>query len=334
MNVTRSEKSRNLVLLSLPLALCFGLTACSDKGGDKAAGTPATATQKQKITTSVDRLMQWPEKDLRDKARKAVMEQRWYKPSGDSALEYYLALKRKSGKPDESVDTALQDILPYAVIGMDQAIANFDDREALRLEGLIRMADPNAPALARVKSDLEKMKTRQAQAEIDRLAAEEEEALQAEAAAKAKEDAARKAREQTALANQSTPAPTVATPPPPVQQAPAPAPVQTAPAPAPIQPAPAPPPVAAQPAPTPAKSAPVAIKSPTPPFPPAALAAGTKGEVVAEIVINGTGDVIGVNIVSSTPRRVFDSSVQSTVRRWKFRPTGETETIQRTFKFN
>lgn len=325
MNVTRSEKSRNLVFLSLPLALCFGLTACSDKGGDKAAGTPATATQKQKITTSVDRLMHWPEKDLRDKARKAVMEQRWYKPSGDSALEYFLALKRKSGKPDESVDTALQDILPYAVIGMDQAIANFDDREALRLEGLIRMADPNAPALARVKSDLEKMKTRQAQAEIEKVEAEKQladkEAKAKEDAAKAKEEAAKAAREQ-ATAVTAAPAPAPTPPPQPVVQAPPPQPVVQAPPPQPAVQAPA------------AKADIVPLQTPQPPYPREALISGTKGEVVAEISINGAGDVTNVRIISASPRNVFDKTVLTTVRRWKYQGNGSSTTIRRTFAFN
>ena len=325
MNVTRSEKSRNLVFLSLPLALCFGLTACSDKGGDKTAGTPASATQKQKITTSVDRLMQWPEKDLREKARKAVMEQRWYKPSGDSALEYYLALKRKSGKADESVDTALQDILPYAVIGMDQAIANFDDKEALRLEGLIRMADPNAPALARVKTDLEKMKSRQAQAEIEKVDAEkllaEKEAKAKEDAAKAKEEAAKAVKEQTtAAAAAPAPAPTPA--PQPAVQAPPPQPVVQAPPPQPVVQAPA------------AKAAIVPLQTPQPPYPREALIAGTKGEVVAEISINGAGDVTNVRIISASPRNVFDKSVLTTVRRWKYQGNGDSTTIRRTFAFN
>lgn len=320
-----------MTYLGLPLSLCFALAACSDKAADQKSAASPAVVQKQKITSSVDRLMQWPEKDLRARASKAVIEQRWYKPTGDSALEYYLALKRKLNAPDESVDTALTDILPYAVIGMDQAIANFDDKEALRLESLIRMADPNAPALARVKSDLEKMKTRQAQAETDKANAEqlaaESEAKAKEDAAKAKEAAAKKAKEAADREEQQTtstvPAPApqqiVQAPPTPAQQAPAP--VQQAPA-------------QAAPAPAAAKSAPVAVKTPTPPYPPSALAAGTKGEVVADIVISGTGDVIGVNIISSSPRKVFDSTVQSTVRRWKFRGNGETTTIRRTFQFN
>ncbi len=196
-------------------------------------------------------------------------------------------------KPDESVDTALADILPYAVIGMDQAIANFDDREALRLEGLIRMADPNAPALARVKSDLEKMKTRQAQAETDKASADElaaeNEAKAKDDAAKAKEEAAKKAKDEAAKTAQTAAAPVAVQAPAPVVQAPAP--VVQAPAPAPVVQAPA------------AKAAIVPLQTPQPDYPREALIAGTKGEVVAEISINGAGDVTGVRIISAIAAR-------------------------------
>jgi hypothetical protein len=74
--------------LILPLAFCFVLAACSDKKDDASTAQTPVKTQKQVMKSSVDRLVQWPEKDLRDRARKAVMEQRWYKPSGNSALEY------------------------------------------------------------------------------------------------------------------------------------------------------------------------------------------------------------------------------------------------------
>ncbi len=306
----------------LILAFCLALAACSDKKDEQAAAEGTAKVHKQKIQTSIDRLVQFPEKDLRANARTAVMEQRWVKPSGNSALEYYLALRQKLKTPDESVETAITDIVPYAVIGMDQAIAKFDDREALRLEGLIRLADPNAPALARVKTDLEKMKAREAEAEAN-AASEEEDKAAAEAkaladAAKAKEEAARKAREAAAENQPVAQAPVVQAPAPVVQ---APTPVVQAP----------PEPVAQQPA---AKAAVVPISTPQPPYPREALASGTKGEVVAEITINGAGDVTGVRIISASPRNVFDKTVQTTVRRWKFRGNGETTTIRRTFAFN
>ena len=307
----------------LILAFCMVLAACSDKKDEQATAESAAKVHKQKLQSSVDRLVQFPEKDLRANARTAVMEQRWVKPSGNSALEYYLALLQKLKTPDESVETAITDIVPYAVIGMDQAIAKFDDREALRLEGLIRLADPNAPALARVKTDLEKMKARQAEAEAN-AATDEEAQAAAEAkaladAAKAREEAAKKAREAATTGQPVVQAPVVQAPAPVVQ------------APPPVVQAPPPEPVAQQPA---AKAAVTPISTPQPPYPREALASGTKGEVVAEITINGAGDVTGVRIISASPRNVFDKTVQSTVRRWKFRGNGETTTIRRTFAFN
>ncbi|MFM6989392.1 MAG: energy transducer TonB [Arenimonas sp.] len=319
--------SRRIGALGLCVALSLALTACSEKSGEQADGAAGAAkTQKQKAQTSIERLVQFPEKDLRDGARQAVMEQRWYKPSGNNALEYYLALRLKLKAPDDSVETALVDILPYAVIGMDQAIANFDDREALRLESLIRMADPNAPALARVKADLEKMKARQAQAAAEASAEEEAKTAQeakALADAKAREEAARRARETAApvaAAPVSAPATAAQTPAPAVQ---APAPQAQAPAAV----ASAPPPAATRAAVTP-------ISTPQPPYPREALASGVTGEVVAEISINAAGDVTGVRIISASPRNVFDKTVTSTVRRWKYRGNGENTTIRRTFAFN
>lgn len=316
--------------LILPLAFCFVLAACSEKKDDASTAQTPVKTQKQVMKSSVDRLVQWPEKDLRDKARKAVMEQRWYKPSGNSALEFYLALKKKIGKPDESIDTALADILPYAVIGMDQAIANFDDKEALRLEGLIRMADPNAPALARVSSDLEKMKTRQADAEIAKVQAEEEKLAEA----KAKEEAAKKAREAAANAEEVRP--------PPVTPQPTSAPANPPPSSTPVtqvaqatQPqVQTPTPTTVVPPPKPARPAITPISTPAPEYPASAQKAGKKGQVVAEITISPEGDVTDVRIVNSSPPFVFDKTVLTTVKRWKFRGNGETATIRRTFAFN
>lgn len=318
--MSHHAKRRSQAPWILSFAICFALAACSDKKDEQTAAQTPAKTQKQVMKSSVDRLVQWPEKDLRDRARKAAMEQRWYKPSGNSALEYYLALRKKLGTPDESVETALVDILPYAVIGMDQAIANFDDKEALRLEALIRMADPNAPALARVSADLEKMKIRQAQAEESKIEAEEADLADA---AKAKEEATRKAKEEAAAREQV--------------QAAAPAQAQAAPiaaAPPPVTVVPEP--VAQAPAPVapPARAALEPISTPQPPFPREALLAGTKGEVVAEISIDGAGNVTNVRIISASPRNVFDKSVLTTVRRWKFRGNGESATIRRTFAFN
>lgn len=70
-----------------------------------------------------------------------------------------------------------------------------------------------------------------------------------------------------------------------------------------------------------------------PPHPREALASSITGELVAEISINGAGDVTGVRIISASPRNVFDKTVISTVHRWKYRGNGENTAIRRTFAF-
>lgn len=318
MNTLHSKKL-NILSAGLILALCITLVACSDKTDSQKATEASVKTQPQKPQTTIERLVQFPEKDLRDNARKATMENRWYKPSGNNALEYYLALKIKLKAPDESVELALADILPYAVIGMDQAINKFDDKEALRLESLIRMADPNAPVLARVKTDLEKMKVREAQAAETAAAAEkakaDQEAKALADAARAKLDATNRTQEQATVA----PAPVVNTPPPaPVVQQQAPAPVVRDPA----------------PAPKPATRAPITpISTPQPEYPKEAMKTGATGEVTVDISINGIGDVTDVVIVNSKPGRLFDKTVINTVRGWKYRGNGEATTVRRTFVF-
>lgn len=323
---TINDKKVSLWHVGLIFTICFSLAACSNNDADKKAAD-AAKTSAQKPQSSIDRLVQFPEKDLRANASKAVIEQRWYKPSGNNALEYYLALKMKLKTPDEGIDTALADIMPYAVIGMDQAIANFDDKEALRIEGLIRLVDPYAPALSRVKSDLEKMKARQAQASTELVTAEktaaENEAKDKADAEKAKLEAAKKAKEEAAKTGVTPVAPAVQAPAPVVQ---APAPVVQAPAPVVQAPASAP-------APASNKSV-VAISTPQPPYPKEALASGAKGEVVAELTINEIGEVTNVRIISAKPTTVFNKTVINTVRKWRFQGNGQVTTMRRNFVFN
>lgn len=322
---TINDKKVSLWHVGLIFTICFSLAACSNNDTDKKAMDAAANKATQKPQSSIDRLVQFPEKDLRANASKAVIEQRWYKPSGDNALEYYIALKIKLKTPDEGIETAMADIMPYAVIGMDQAIANFDDKEALRIEGLIRLVDPYAPALSRVKSDLEKMKARQAQASTELVTAEktaaEKEAKDKADAEKAKLEAAKKAKEEATKTDVTPAAPAVQAPAPVVQ---APAPVVQAPA-----------PVAQAPAPTPASNkSVVAISTPQPPYPKEALASGAKGEVVAELTINEIGEVTNVRIISAKPTTVFNKTVTNTLRKWRFQGNGQVTTIRRNFVFN
>jgi TonB family protein len=54
-------------------------------------------------------------------------------------------------------------------------------------------------------------------------------------------------------------------------------------------------------------------------YPPEALAAGVEGAVIAEIVINESGDVNDAKVVRSVP--MLDDAALKTVRNWHFEPT-------------
>ena len=70
--------------------------------------------------------------------------------AGDNAMEYYLALREKSETPDASAESALIDLMPYAIIAAEQAIGREDFVEAERLRALIEKTDAQAPALPRI----------------------------------------------------------------------------------------------------------------------------------------------------------------------------------------
>ena len=143
---------------AIALALAFGLAACSDKPAPTPAGGQAPAAAAAQVqeaaqaaanqaaqqqaaalaTLSVD--------ELRTRARQALREQRIHTPAGDNAMEYNIALRKKSAKPDAGAESALMDLQPYAVIAAEQALTREDFREAERLRGLIAQADPQAPS--------------------------------------------------------------------------------------------------------------------------------------------------------------------------------------------
>jgi protein TonB len=152
---------------AVALALGLSLAACGKK---EAAPSPAAATaaaQKQQAAEAVAAqqaaqqaaaLAALSGDELRDRGRAALREQRIYAPAGDNAMEYYIALRKKSAKPDASAESALMDLQPYAVIAAEQAINRKDFIEAERLRALIAAADAQAPSLARIADAIAKGK--------------------------------------------------------------------------------------------------------------------------------------------------------------------------------
>lgn len=318
---------------AIALALGFGLAACSQKPAPTAA-TPAApaaaaaeAAANQVAQQQAAALAALSVDELKTRGRDALREQRIYTPAGNNAMEYYIALRKKSAKPDASAESALMDLQPYAVIAAEQALGREDFVEAERLRSLIAAADPQAPSLARIGEAIAKGK----EAVALRLTAD---ATKTADQAKADEAARLKAEQEAKLAKAApTPLPAAA----------APRPVETAPTPAPQAASPPPPPVAAAappPRPTPAAPAParggselVPISTPQPIYPPEAQRSGTAGEVVVSFTVNSDGSVSNIDVVSARPRGVFERNVQAAVRRWKFQPISGSQTVTRTFNF-
>lgn len=323
---------------AIALALGLGLAACSDKPEPAAPATAAAAAAEAAVGQAAEQqaaaLAALGADELKARGRQALREQRIYAPAGNNAMEYYIALRKKSEKPDASAESALMDLQPYAVIAAEQAIGRADFLEAERLRLLIQSADPQAPSLNRIADAIAKGKAAAAAqpAVVEetrtpaQIAAEEATLKKARDDARALQAAAAAAAQQSqADAAAAQPAPTQA-PPSQQPQAPAPAPVVAAP---PVQrPAPAQPT-----APRPAANELVAISTPQPAYPPEAARSKTSGQVVVSFTVNSDGSVSGIDVVSARPRGVFERNVQSAVRRWRFQPIAGSQTVTRTFDF-
>ncbi|HLS84296.1 MAG TPA: energy transducer TonB [Arenimonas sp.] len=318
---------------TLAFALVLGLAACSkDEPADTASAERAapaepagpTAEQiaaEQAAAEAEAALSALPVEELRERGSQALREQRLYAPAGDNAMEYYLALRKRSDKPDASAESALIDLMPYAIIAAEQAIGREDFTEAERLRDLIERTDAQAPALPRIRESISKGQ----QAVQERIAQEQAREAQRQreqelAAQRAAEEAARAAAAPTQPAPQPEPEPT------PAPVTPTPAPVTTQPT-TPVATAPVEEPV------RPRRTTPVPVRTPQPSYPRAAYRSGVSGEVTVEISIGTDGSVTDVRIVSSQPRGTFDREVLSTVRGWQFEPLDEPAKLTRTFAF-
>ncbi|MFA6986872.1 MAG: energy transducer TonB, partial [Arenimonas sp.] len=112
---------------SIALALGLGLAACSDKPEPAAPAAPAPTAAAEAAAASqaaqqAAALAALSADELKSRGRQALREQRIYTPAGDNAMEYYIALRKKSDKPDASAESALMDLQPYAVIAAEQAL--------------------------------------------------------------------------------------------------------------------------------------------------------------------------------------------------------------------
>lgn len=338
--------SRRAARLAVPVLLLVALAACSKKeeaqpaaattpaaAGDAAKPAPSATTPAQAPTPSPDtavsaQVQAMSVDQLREAASLALRENRMYAPTGNNAVEYYLALRDKQPQ-DATVKSALTDLTPYTLIAAEQSINREDFPEAQRLIALIEKVDDKAPALPRLKAgvtngvqnaatrtaqETEKLKKQaeeKAQQLVEQKKQADQQAKEAEAARQiaAQQESARAEAERQAAAKREA------------DQRAAAAAAAAAPKPA-------------------AAAAPTAaatlrpISTPAPRYPPEALRAGTSGEVLVEITVGTDGSVTSSRVLRANPARVFDREALNATKRWKFEPVAAPVTTRRTLSFS
>ncbi|NYZ61285.1 energy transducer TonB, partial [Luteimonas deserti] len=170
--------------LAATLCAALALAACGSKddaaapdaaAGDAAAVSQQAAEQAARQQQEADSAMADLSVDeLRTAANAAYQESRLYSPAGQSAMEYYLALREKQAG-DAAASSALIDLLPMTVIATEQSRDRADFAEARRLLGLIERADARHPALERLRASItaaEEQAARRAEQQV--LTAEQE----------------------------------------------------------------------------------------------------------------------------------------------------------------
>lgn len=304
------------------LALCLGLAAC---GAAAPADAPRSQAEHADAVALPEPLVELDGEGLRARAAQALREQRIHTPAGDSAVDYYLALRDKEpGQID--VISALGELQPYVVIAGEQALLDDDLGESQRLLGLLERMDPQAPALPRLREGLRSAtaaRERKAREETQRLLAERADAAPAAPVPRAlpgatsaaiKADAAASAlAADEAAARASTPA----------------APIASAPAPA-ASPPPAPATAVAS---APARAMPRLIADASPRYPLPALNRKIEGSVEISFTILPDGRTGAARLVSSEPAGVFDDAALAAVARLRFEPSGQSHAARRTLNF-
>lgn len=340
--MTAGNKShKRWVPVALTLAVACALTACK-KDEQAAAGTQAAQpaapapTPETVVAASVSAM---GVDQLRDAANTAYNDNRLYAPAGNNAMEYYLALRDKQAG-DAGASSALGDLLPMTVIATEQSIAREDFEEASRLLALIGKADPNHPALGRLKASVGSGEAKlQQQAETQKLTAEQEAKRKADQLKQREEDQRRQQEQQRQQVQQQEQtqreaAQREAAQREEAQQREA---AQREAAQRQQAAAPAPAPAAVAPRPAAASTELRPISQPGPKYPPAAQRAGASGSVQVEFTVGTDGSIASARVVSSDGtrqfQREFEREALNAVKRWRFQPIGQATTSRRTISF-
>lgn len=259
---------------------------------------PASVAQAQQVATATKaKLASMSVQDLLAAAREAYAQHRLVAPAGDNAMEYYEAVLAQD--PGNRVATdALRETFPFGVPTVEKAIAQNNFDEADREIDLLSKADSTNYTLTLLRSKLDAQKKLQArqqqesqskvQKTAELVAAQQAAAAQAEAE---KEAAARlAAQQQAAAAAKAAARPKPVAPPPP------------------------------KPKPVGETKAAAVVTAAAPDYPIKAARNQTSGYAVVEFTVAPDGSVGNAHVISSSPRRVFDSAAIQAVKQSKFKP--------------
>jgi protein TonB len=317
------------------------LTAC---GGETApppsTATPATSTE---ASTGTGAETEAAVASAAARAEAALRADRLFAPPGDNAFELFV-LAAEGDQTNSLVRAALDDLVPYAVLHVEQRAAARDREEAERVLGLIERAQPQAPALPRLRRE-----------------------VQALAAAPTAPAVAAPAQSPTAASVPAAAAPSAAT----ASPTPAPAAVSS--------PAPLSPPAADTPAPTGATAAPATVAArpdstdaeppvpslepaapatavtqtaaarpassqaqpripelvqrPPPRYPPLAERRRIEGEVELEFTIAADGSVTEIAVIRAEPEGIFEREAIGALQRWRYARPDAPVRARRTLEF-
>lgn len=307
------------------LCVALALSACG--GGDSATPAGGSATPQPaaagSATPAVAPVAPMAPGDAAERGEAALREQRLFVPAGDNAFELFLAAVE--AKPeDERSRLALQDLLPYAALHVEQRLAANDGDEAERVLDLLARASSDAPALPRLRAGLAALREREAT--VRAAAANAAPSTNAPAAPLAA--AAPPAANPTPDVVSSVPDSAVAREAGPPTSADAPKAQESEPAPA---PAALPPP---QPVATPAaQRVPEVVYRPPLRYPPMAERRKLEGFVEIEFTIGVDGSVSQLEILRSEPEGVFDREALAALQRWRFAPPQAALRARRTLEF-
>jgi len=325
--------SRGAVLVSLALAL----SGCGSEPPPDPAQPPATRAGSDSDTRSDSGApAAAPETAEAARAEAALRADRLFVPPGDNAFELFL-LAVEADPANSRLRAALDDLVPYAVLHVEQRSAARDRAEAERVLSLIERAQPQAPALPRLRREVQALEA----------AAPAAAAAAVPPAAPAPAPAA-----PTTAPAQSSPATSVsaaaASPAPQRRDSPVNGDAETAQeAPSGIEPS-SPvaaaaqseavaPPANTSPAPAPGSRSqariPQLIQRPPPRYPPLAERRRIEGEVELEFTIAADGSVTDIEVIRAEPEGIFEREAIGALQRWRYAQPEAPMRARRTLEF-